>query len=175
MLYQLSYGPLTHPAPAYADCEWPGTESNRRHRGFQPRALPTELPGQAASSTITTNQTPPTAAFEQSSGGRIRTCDLRVMSPTSYLAAPPRNRKEKLPPAFGRVNPLLAPFPASRETKDGLGTHLFPPPPGSLIRPLPPPTTSKPPRHPASMGRTNLPQSPASWRRGARVAAPSPP
>ena len=24
------------------------------------------------------------------SGGRIRTCDLRVMSPTSYLAAPPR-------------------------------------------------------------------------------------
>ena len=27
---------------------------------------------------------------EQSSGGRIRTCDLRVMSPTSYLTAPPR-------------------------------------------------------------------------------------
>jgi hypothetical protein len=25
------------------------------------------------------------------SGGRIRTCDLRVMSPTSYLAAPPRD------------------------------------------------------------------------------------
>ena len=26
------------------------------------------------------------------SGDRIRTCDLRVMSPTSYLAAPPRGR-----------------------------------------------------------------------------------
>ena len=25
----------------------PGTESNRRHRDFQSRALPTELPGQA--------------------------------------------------------------------------------------------------------------------------------
>src|SRR3990172_6909500 len=25
--------------------EWPGAESNCRHRGFQPRALPTELPG----------------------------------------------------------------------------------------------------------------------------------
>ncbi len=25
---------------------WPGTESNRRHRDFQSRALPTELPGQ---------------------------------------------------------------------------------------------------------------------------------
>ena len=27
---------------------------------------------------------------ESGSGGRIRTCDLRVMSPTSYLAALPR-------------------------------------------------------------------------------------
>ena len=24
---------------------WPGAESNCRHRGFQPRALPSELPG----------------------------------------------------------------------------------------------------------------------------------
>ena len=24
---------------------WPGADSNCRHRGFQPRALPTELPG----------------------------------------------------------------------------------------------------------------------------------
>ena len=40
-------------------------------------------------------QTPPlggVCAFVVNSGGRIRTCDLRVMSPTSYLAAPPRNR-----------------------------------------------------------------------------------
>jgi hypothetical protein len=35
VLYQLSYGPSP----------WPGTESNRRHRDFQSRALPTELPG----------------------------------------------------------------------------------------------------------------------------------
>ena len=31
----------------------------------------------------------------RSSGGRIRTCDLRVMSPTSYRAAPPRVIKYK--------------------------------------------------------------------------------
>ena len=30
------------------------------------------------------------SGFPSYSGGRIRTCDLRVMSPTSYLAAPPR-------------------------------------------------------------------------------------
>src|SRR6056297_2661843 len=29
------------------------------------------------------------------SGGRIRTCDLRVMSPTSCQTAPPRNRATK--------------------------------------------------------------------------------
>ncbi len=26
-------------------------------------------------------------------GGKIRTCDLRVMSPTSYQTAPPRDQK----------------------------------------------------------------------------------
>ena len=30
--------------------------------------------------------------FRSNSGDRIRTCDLRVMSPTSYLAALPRIR-----------------------------------------------------------------------------------
>ena len=34
--------------------------------------------------------------FTSNSGGRIRTCDLRVMSPTSYQTAPPRNRAMKL-------------------------------------------------------------------------------
>ena len=39
---------------------------------------------------------PPGAArfrggIQLNSGGRIRTCDLRVMSPTSYQTAPPRN------------------------------------------------------------------------------------
>ena len=172
----MSYGPLTHPAPAYADCEWPGTESNRRHRGFQPRALPTELPGQAASSTITTNQTPPTAAFEQSSGGRIRTCDLRVMSPTSYLAAPPRNRKEKLPSAFGRVNPLLGHFRPLGKQKTGSVRICFllhpaprsPPPATDHVQPLPGIPSS-------IMARINCLRSSASWRRRAPFAAPSPP
>jgi hypothetical protein len=40
------------PAPAgptgVAAPQWRGTESNRRHRGFQPRALPTELPRREA-------------------------------------------------------------------------------------------------------------------------------
>ena len=34
--------------------------------------------------------------FPSYSGGRIRTCDLRVMSPTSYQTAPPRNRTGNL-------------------------------------------------------------------------------
>ena len=38
----------------------------------------------------------PRRRFTSNSGGRIRTCDLRVMSPTSYQTAPPRNRLEKL-------------------------------------------------------------------------------
>ena len=110
VLYQLSYGPLNCSAPACADCEWPGAESNRRHRGFQPRALPPELPGQTLGlSTSPTNQTPPVAAFDRSSGGRIRTCDLRVMSPTSYLTAPPRNRKGKLLFVRKGVNPSTPP------------------------------------------------------------------
>ena len=40
------------------------------------------------------------------SGGGIRTCDLRVMSPTSYLAAPPRGVFHILP----RVPGLSTPF-----------------------------------------------------------------
>ena len=34
-----------------------------------------------------------------SSGGRIRTCDLRVMSPTSYQTAPPRGGFSNVAPA----------------------------------------------------------------------------
>ena len=43
--------------------------------------------------------------FTSNSGGRIRTCDLRVMSPTSYQTAPPRNRLEKLVPTRRRGQP----------------------------------------------------------------------
>ena len=126
VLYQLSYGPLSAlPAPATADSEWPGAELNRRHHGFQPCALPTELPG-LSRQTSPTSQTPPRAAFEQSSGGRIRTCDLRVMSPTSYLTAPPRNKTKNLPFVIRRVNPSSRPFLPILETFGGDTGHLFP-------------------------------------------------
>ena len=46
------------------------------------------------------------------SGGRIRTCDLRVMSPTSYQTAPPRNRDPKYRPGPKGCQPS---FPASGE------------------------------------------------------------
>ena len=52
----------------------PEPESNQRHRDFQSLALPTELSGQ-----------------KKSCGGRIWTYDLRVMSPTSFQTAPPRD------------------------------------------------------------------------------------
>jgi hypothetical protein len=41
--------PLPAPVASRLRCRdgiwWPGTELNRRHRDFQSRALPTELPG----------------------------------------------------------------------------------------------------------------------------------
>ncbi len=39
---------------------------------------------------IREQENPPFPAGFSYSGGRIRTCDLRVMSPTSYQTAPPR-------------------------------------------------------------------------------------
>ena len=64
---------------ANAPCAWnfflskcPEPESNQRHEDFQSSALPTELSG-------------------QNSGNRIWTYDLRVMSPTSFQTAPPRD------------------------------------------------------------------------------------
>ena len=55
-----------------------------------------------------------------SSGGRIRTCDLRVMSPTSYQTAPPRVAPHVLakslpcqkPWALNRTDSRAAPAPA---------------------------------------------------------------
>ena len=59
-----------------------------RRTGARPSGdrTPTALRGEA----------PPEATLLGNSGGRIRTCDLRVMSPTSYQTAPPRNRTGKL-------------------------------------------------------------------------------
>ena len=41
----------------------------------------------------------------RNSGGGIRTRDLRVMSPTSYQAAPPRNKDPKYTPGFRGCQP----------------------------------------------------------------------
>ena len=57
----------------------PVPESNQRHVDFQSTALPTELTGHKT----------------KSSGDRIWTYDLRVMSPTSFQTAPPRDIKLK--------------------------------------------------------------------------------
>ena len=52
-------------------------ESNQRHEDFQSSALPTELSGHRQNCL--------------NSGDRIWTYDLRVMSPTSFQTAPPRD------------------------------------------------------------------------------------
>ncbi len=44
-------------------------------------------------------------AITPSSGGRIRTCDLRVMSPTSYQTAPPRGGQRTIAPAGQASSP----------------------------------------------------------------------
>ena len=54
----------------------PEPESNQWHEDFQSSALPTELSGHVL--------------LHKNSGDRIWTCDLRVMSPTSFQTAPPR-------------------------------------------------------------------------------------
>ena len=163
---------------------WPGAESNCRHRDFQSRALPTELPGPTkkiarpllgaggllrvgrsyrlpaparrnglhvsatvqertrraaatrpcpvrewrllvmgspGSETSFTWQTPPSAAFGANSGGGIRTRDLRVMSPTSYQTAPPRNRAPSIPVRPGGCQPCEGPF-----TRDGFEDETRP-------------------------------------------------
>ena len=43
------------------------------------------------------DENPANTGLSSYSGGRIRTCDLRVMSPTSYLAAPPRVAPTRVP------------------------------------------------------------------------------
>ena len=56
----------------------PEPESNQWHEDFQSSALPTELSGHRLK-------------IKSSSGDRIWTYDLRVMSPTSFQTAPPRD------------------------------------------------------------------------------------
>ena len=63
-------------------------ESNQRHEDFQSSALPTELSRHVIK------------LMKLSSGDRIWTYDLRVMSPTSFQTAPPRDIKLYAPSAF---------------------------------------------------------------------------
>ena len=61
------------------------------------------------------------------SGGGIRTCDLRVMSPTSYLTAPPRGGDHivatpptRSPPRAGRAEAARVRQPmAARHARSG--------------------------------------------------------
>ena len=76
VLYRLSYTPLLNYYFMWLTWKCPEPESNQRHEDFQSSALPTELSGHTR--------------FRVSSGGRIWTYDLRVMSPTSFQTAPPR-------------------------------------------------------------------------------------
>ena len=64
--------------PSIKTC--PEPESNQRHEDFQSSALPTELSGHRLYKSL-------------SCGSRIWTCDLRVMSPTSFQTAPSRDIK----------------------------------------------------------------------------------
>lgn len=79
---------------------WPRQESNQRHTELQSVALPTELQGHKWRSRRGSNpRSPPwqggvlnhftTGPF--GCGDRTRTCDLRVMSPTSCQTAPLRD------------------------------------------------------------------------------------
>jgi hypothetical protein len=87
-----------------------------------------------------------------SSGGRIRTCDLRVMSPTSYQTAPPR----VAPHVLAKRAPCQKSW-----TQDPAKTHIRPngssgaahgarEPPIASLPPTSPPTTS--------LGRTHAGQ-----------------
>ena len=57
------------------------------------------------------------------SGGRIRTCDLRVMSPTSYLTAPPRGGRSMLATA---LRPGLAVAAIGKDSRPGAASRVRP-------------------------------------------------
>ncbi len=60
---------------------------------------------------------------ERNSGGRIRTCDLRVMSPTSYQTAPPRSGRRSYPSRSG-MSTILGQLCAGRSYRmDGAGNR----------------------------------------------------
>src|SRR4029453_15297759 len=56
---------------------WPGADSNCRHRGFQPRALPTELPGPRQTDFWRRALAPPPPPAARAPDG-LRSRDLRL-------------------------------------------------------------------------------------------------
>ena len=73
---------------------------------------------------ILTWETPPDGgASRANSGGRIRTCDLRVMSPTSYQTAPPRNRDEEVIRPPNRRSTRLCGRTGSHRIRPFTGQH----------------------------------------------------
>ena len=88
---------------SFCNIGWLRTESNRRHKDFQSFALPTELlshktllkmavpTGIEPAISCVTGRHVNRYTTGPYCGGRIWTCGLRVMSPTSYRAAPPRD------------------------------------------------------------------------------------
>ena len=106
---------------------WLQRESNQRHRDFQSLALPTELWSQMAVSTglepaifcVTGRRVNQLHHETIGCGKRIWTSDLRVMSPTSYQAAPSRDitwrrRRDSNPCAAYTTSRFSRPVPSTR-------------------------------------------------------------
>src|SRR5918999_3516849 len=70
---------------------WPRCAEAQALAAASPRAVDAQLmPSPPGCERRSQQETPALAGVPCSSGGGIRTRDLRVMSPTSYLTAPPR-------------------------------------------------------------------------------------
>ena len=90
----------------------------RIHHGFASSPAPLRFPETG----LLRGKTPPFLAAPPSSGGGIRTRDLRVMSPTSYQTAPPRSEKGKV-----KENPegCQAQIPAKSPVQTPSPRHSF--------------------------------------------------
>jgi hypothetical protein len=105
VLYQLSYLAQTKnpPEPPAARTgasgegpALPAPRSRPRARAPRIRHGPKNRLLHSLSSEPGRGKRRPAAALHGNSGGGIRTRDLRVMSPTSYQTAPPRNRDQEI-------------------------------------------------------------------------------
>ena len=67
---------------------------------------------------LSTKNRPASAVETGNSGGGIRTRDLRVMSPTSYQAAPPRDKDQNDIRLAAVSQPLKPPLPSTVRVRD---------------------------------------------------------